>query len=186
LSNIEKKKILKQVAGNHAFIDGTNLHLTMINVGWALDYRRFRVYLKEKYHVTEAYYFIGRIPENEDLYTNLESSGYRMVFKPTQYRKGEGYKGNCDAELVLKTIVTLDKYDKAIIVTSDGDFSCLVEHLWQLDKLERVLAPCKEGCSYFLRKAARSKIDYIDNLRGKLEYKNVQKREETPHKDETL
>ena len=27
---------------NYAFIDGNNLHLTMVNLGWALDYKRFR------------------------------------------------------------------------------------------------------------------------------------------------
>jgi uncharacterized LabA/DUF88 family protein len=108
------------------------------------------------------------------------------VFKPTQYRKGEGYKGNCDAELVLKTMVTLNDYDKAVIVSSDGDFSCLVEHLIKVQKLKRVLAPCRDGCSYFLRKAAGSKIDYMDNLREKLEYKKALKGEEAPHKDGTL
>lgn len=171
---------------NYAFVDGTNLHLTMVNVGWILDYQRFRVYLREKYHVSEAYYFVGKIPGNEDLYSNLESWGYRTVFKPTFHRKGEGYKGNCDAELVLKAMVTLNDYDKAVIVSSDGDFGCLVEHLIEVDKLERVLAPCKDGCSYFLRKAAGSRIDYMDNLRGKLEYRKRLEGEEAPHKDETL
>jgi hypothetical protein len=48
----------------------------MVNIGWALDYQKFRVYLREKYHVTEAYYFIGKVPRNEDLYSNLETWGY--------------------------------------------------------------------------------------------------------------
>jgi len=40
-------------------------------------------------------------------------------------------KGNCDAELVLKT--TSDFYTKSfercLLVTGDGDFGCLVEFL---------------------------------------------------------
>ena len=156
---------------NFAFIDGNNLHLTMVNVGWALDYRRFRVYLKEKYHVTEAYYFIGKVLGNEKLYSNLELYGYNVVFKPTLRILGKGYKGNCDAELVLEAMKCLDDYDKAVIVTSDGDFRCLVEHLLKIGKLERVLAPCRHGFSVLLRKAAGVKIDYFDNLREKLEYK---------------
>lgn len=179
---------MKLPENNHAFIDGTNLHLTMGNVGWLLNYQRFRVYLREKYHVTEAYYFIGKVSGNEDLYSNLETWGYQTVFKPTLYRKGEGYKGNCDAELVLKVMIDLknNKFDSAVIVTSDGDFSCLVEYLNEENKLKCVLAPCKEGCSRLLRKAARSKIDYMDNLKGKLEYKKELKGEEAPRKDETL
>ncbi len=167
---------------NYAFIDGTNLHLTMVNVGWALDYRRFRVYLKDKYHITEAYYFIGKVIGNEKLYSNLESYEYNIVFKPTLRIPGKGYKGNCDAELVLEAMKRLDDYDKAVIVTSDGDFGCLVEHLLSIGKLERVLAPCRDGCSKLLRKAAGVKMDYFDNLKEKLELK----REEAPHKDEPL
>ncbi len=154
---------------NYAFIDGTNLHLTMVNLGWALDYRRFRVYLKDKYHVTEAYYFIGKVIGNEQLYSNLESYGYNLVFKPTLCIPGKGYKGNCDAELVLEAMKRLNDYDKAVIVTSDGDFGCLVEHLLQLGKLERVLSPCRAGCSVLLRRAAGVRMDYFDNLKGKLE-----------------
>lgn len=157
---------------NYAFIDGTNLHLTMVNVGWPLDYSRFRTYLKEKYGITKAYYFIGNIPGNEDLYSNLESYGYEIIFKPTLYVPGKGYKGNCDAELVLQAMIDINGYYKAVIVTSDGDFSCLVKYLVSMDKLERVLAPCREGCSKLLREAAGSKIDYMDNLRNKLEYKS--------------
>lgn len=155
----------------------------MVNIGWSLDYQKFRIYLEEKYHVTEAYYFIGKVPDNETLYSNLEMWGYRIVFKPTQFRKGEGYKGNCDAELVLKVMITLNDYDQAVIVSSDGDFACLVEHLVSLDKLKRVLAPCMKGCSYFLRKAAGAKIDYIDNLRSKLEHKKNLEGKEAPHMD---
>lgn len=162
---------MKKGQTNHAFIDGNNLHLTMVNVGWALDYRRFRVYLRDKYHITEAYYFIGKVLGNELLYSNLESYGYNLVFKPTLRIPGKGYKGNCDAELVLEVMKRLDEYDKAVIVTSDGDFRCLVEYLLQVGKLERVLAPCRAGCSVLLRKAAGVKMDYFDNLRGKLELK---------------
>ena len=162
---------MTSLQNNFAFIDGNNLHLTMVNVGWALDYRRFRIYLKDKYHVTEAYYFIGKVIGNEKLYSNLESYGYDIVFKPTLFIQGKGYKGNCDAELVLEAMKRLNEYDKAVIVTSDGDFRCLVDYLLQIGKLERVLAPCRAGSSILLRRAAGVRIDYFDNLRGKLELK---------------
>ena len=162
---------MKKPQNNYAFIDGNNLHLTMVNLGWALDYRRFRVYLRDKYHITEAYYFIGKILGNEQLYSNLESYGYNLVFKPTLRIPGKGYKGNCDAELVLEVMKRLDEYDKAVIVTSDGDFRCLAEYLLQIGKLGRVLAPCRVGCSVLLRRTAGAGIDYFDNLRGKLELK---------------
>ncbi len=68
-------------------------------------------------------------------------------------------------------MIDVNKYDGAVIVTSDGDFTCLVKHLNTIGKLERLLAASKLGCSRYLRRAAGNKIDYMDNLRNKLEYK---------------
>jgi hypothetical protein len=36
---------------NYAFIDSQNLNLGIREAGWFLDFRKFRVYLKEKYGV---------------------------------------------------------------------------------------------------------------------------------------
>ena len=52
---------------NYAFIDGQNLYLGINLLGWKLDYKRFFVYLKEKYNVKKAYLFLGYIKEREDL-----------------------------------------------------------------------------------------------------------------------
>ncbi len=156
---------------NYAFIDGNNLHLTMVNQGWALDYKRFRVYLSEHYGVAKAYYFIGYVPEMSDLYISLQSYGFVLVHKPVLKLKEGKVKGNVDAEMVLQAMIDYTNYEKAVIVTSDGDFYCLVHYLQRMGKLEAVLAPCKAGCSHLLKKAAGSRIAFMDNLRGKLEYK---------------
>ena len=117
---------------NYAFIDSQNLNLGIRNQGWQLDYRKFRRYLKDKYRVTKAFLFIGYIPTNEKLYRLLKRSGYALVFKPTIQAKG-GTKGNVDAELVLHTMHELcqGKFDKAVIVSGDGDFHCLAEYLYE-------------------------------------------------------
>ena len=44
---------------NIAFIDGQNLHLGTKASGWSIDHMKFRIYLKEKYKVAEAIYFMG-------------------------------------------------------------------------------------------------------------------------------
>lgn len=44
---------------NYVFIDGQNLYLGISTGGWKMDLRRFRVYLKEKYFASKAFYFIG-------------------------------------------------------------------------------------------------------------------------------
>lgn len=36
---------------NYAFIDAQNLYLAIKELKWKVDYKRFRVYLKEKYKI---------------------------------------------------------------------------------------------------------------------------------------
>lgn len=155
---------------NFTFIDGQNVHLGIRDRGWKLDWKRFHIYLKEHYGVTRAYYFIGYVPENQGLYNSLQNAGYTLVFKPITYRSGGTPKGNIDAELVLQAMIDYRDYERAVIVTSDGDFACLVRYLYEQGKLERVLSPNRKGCSALLKRAAREKIDFLEDARKKVEY----------------
>lgn len=70
--------------------------------------------------------------ENEKMYTKLRSFGYELVFKPTVSDNKGKPKGNVDAELVLHTAaIRYPEYDKAVIVSGDGDFYCLYDFLAQ-------------------------------------------------------
>lgn len=160
------------MAGDFAFIDSQNVNLGINAIGWKLDWRRFRVHLSESYGVTRAYIFIGYVPENQSLYRSLQSYGYILVFKPVMYRKDGKPKGNVDAELVLQAMIDYAEYERAVIVTSDGDFACLVQYLYERKKLARVLSPNRKGCSVLLKRAARERIDFLEDARKKLEYKN--------------
>lgn len=155
---------------NYAFIDSQNLNLGVRRCGWVLDFKRFRVFLKEKHAVNIAYIFIGYIPANQPLYTFLQHCGYTLIFKEVVHQEGKP-KGNVDAELVLQAMIDFDRYQRAIIVTGDGDFACLVRHLNSHDKLERVLAPNQAKCSHLLHKAAAGRIAFVEDMRAKLEYK---------------
>lgn len=162
-----KEKYLK----NYAFIDSQNLNLSIQRLGWKLDFFRFRVYLREKYKVKIAYLFIGYLPENQDLYNSLQKYGYVLIFKPTLKYKDGRVKGNCDAELVLQAMIDYPKYEKAIIVSGDGDFHCLIHYLAQQKKVEKVLIPNQKNYSALLKKFA-DKLAFLSDLRKKLEYKN--------------
>jgi uncharacterized LabA/DUF88 family protein len=123
---------------NYAFIDSQNLNLAIRQQGWILDFKRFRRYLYDKYHIIKAYLFIGYIPTNQSLYTSLQDDGFILIFKPTLILPNGKVKGNVDAELVLHTMVELPKYDRAVIVSGDGDFYCLIEYLQKQNKLEKL------------------------------------------------
>ncbi|OGN89165.1 MAG: hypothetical protein A2158_00250, partial [Chloroflexi bacterium RBG_13_46_14] len=151
---------------NAAFIDGNNLYKAGNDIGWKLDTRKFRIHLTETYQVKNAYYCIGYIPANTRLYTRLQSEGYKLIFKKVQYQNGKP-KGNVDAELVLKCMTQYRVYDKAVIVTSDGDFACLVKYLIQKAKLRNVIASKRTKCSDLLQEASGTRISYLDDLRKK-------------------
>lgn len=143
----KKKKI-------YAFIDSQNLNLGVRSQGWKLDFGRFRVFLKEKYEVEKAFLFIGYVFYNQLLYTSLQKAGYILIFKPVlEMKKGKKIKikGNVDAELVLHSMIEYKNYNKAIIVSGDGDFHCLVEYLANKDKLLKIFVPNKKYSS-LLRK----------------------------------
>jgi uncharacterized LabA/DUF88 family protein len=156
---------------NYAFIDSQNLNLGVQKLGWKLDYKRFRVYLKEKYGVDKAYIFIGFVALNQDLYDNLQEAGFILKFKPTIPDHNGEIKGNVDADLVLRAVLEINYYNQAIIVSSDGDFYSLVQHLYEINKLIAVLSPDMKNCSTLLKKTAKEKMQYMNDLRNKLEYK---------------
>ena len=161
----------KTKENNFAFIDSQNLNLGVQSLGWKLNYKKFRIYLKEKYKISTAYLFIGYIQANQDLYSFLQEAGYILIFKPILINKNGEVKGNVDAYLVLHAMIDYKKFDKELIVTSDGDFYSLVKYLYKNNKLKIVMSPYIKTCSVLLKKTAREKIVFMDNLRKKLEYK---------------
>lgn len=154
---------------NYAFIDSQNLNLAIQAQGWKLDFKKFRVYLKDKYKVSNAFLFIGFDPTNTNLYTSLQTYNYILVFKPIMKLPNGKPKGNIDAELVLHTMIEYNNFDKAIIVTGDGDFYCLVEYLNKHDKLEKLLIPDRNKFSSLFRRF-NSDIAFMNGLKNKLEY----------------
>ncbi|MFA5431909.1 MAG: NYN domain-containing protein [Candidatus Paceibacterota bacterium] len=164
---------MERKENNFAFIDSQNLNMGVKSLGWFLDFKKFRIYLKEKYGVSVAYLFIGYIPENSNMYASLQKAGFVLKFKPVISNKDGSYKGNIDADLVLQTMIDYyeNNFNKAIIVTSDGDFYSLVDYLYSNNKLEIVMSPYYKSCSILLKKKAKGKLVFLNNLRKKLEYK---------------
>lgn len=155
----------------YAFIDSQNLNLGILDQGWKLDFARFKKYLEQKYRVSEAFLFIGYIEENQKLYSFLKRSGYKLVYKPTIMDNTGKAKGNVDAELVLWSVrIEYDNYDKAVIVSGDGDFGCLIKFLVKEKKLEKMLIPNQRKYSKLLS-AYRKYLSFMNDLKTKLEYR---------------
>jgi len=156
--------------GNHAFIDGQNLYLGVRALGWELDYRRLRRYLADKYNVRTALIFIGYIPRFRSLYRHLEACGFELIYKEIDLNAAVA-KGNVDVDLTLHTLTLLDGYERAVLITSDGDFAPLVRYLMENNRLEVVLSPSVRHCSWLLKKTAREKVRYLQEVRSKVDLK---------------
>jgi uncharacterized LabA/DUF88 family protein len=157
----------KKRKNNYAFIDSQNVNLSVCDQGWNLDFKKFRKYLTDKYKIAKAFLFTGYVPENQVLYTYLQKDGYILIFKPTLKLPSGKVKGNVDAELVLHAMIEYDNYDKALIITGDGDFFCLVDYLAKKKKLLKLMIPNKKQYSSFFRKMM-SCIVFMNNLKTKL------------------
>src|ERR1035437_5019993 len=170
---------MNKKGNNYAFIDSQNVNLAIRSLGWRLDFARFRVYLKEKYGVTKAFLFIGYVEGNNELYISLQSAGFICIFKPTLEYKDGTTKGNCDAELVLHAMIEYPNYDKAVLVSGDGDFFCLAEYFRDKMKLEAVLVPDQNKYSALLKKINRKDEKYLvflDEAKNKIEYNHIKKK----------
>lgn len=165
-----------------AFIDSQNLNLgtskniyknkKLIYQGWKLDFKRFRRYLTDKFRVKKAFLFIGYIKQNEMLYKHLKTYGYELIYKPTVKDKLGKPKGNIDAELVLHAAaIEYPNYEKAVIVSGDGDFFCLHEYLEKHNKLHNIIIPNRKSASSLLTRFEKYKT-FLVRDREKVEYKN--------------
>ncbi|MBI1856691.1 NYN domain-containing protein [Candidatus Saccharibacteria bacterium] len=176
--NISDRKI-------YAFIDSQNLNISTRKLGWKMDWKKFREFLADKYGVTKAFMFIGYVPEFEDMYRQLNEAGYAVVLKPTfditkpqpetkdvnnPDEDKKPVKGNIDADLVLWAMKELPNYDKAVIISGDGDFYTLVEYLEEKGKLLKLLAPSGHYSNLFNR--FEKYIERLDQHRGELTYRN--------------
>jgi len=172
----------------YAFIDSQNLNISVQKFGWKIDWRKFRKFLADQYGVSKAFMFIGYMPENENLYEQMHEAGYMIVLKPTfdiskprqevnpdiAPEDKKPVKGNIDADLVLWAMKEMSNYDKAIIVSGDGDFYSLVEYLEAKGRLLHILAPSGHYSQLYNR--YESYIVKLDSFRNDLAYRSFRKK----------
>lgn len=142
----------------YAFIDSQNLNLGIRDLGWQIDFKKFYIYIKDKFRVKKSILFIGYLKENKVLYEKLRSFGYELVFKPTVKDKFGKVKGNVDAEIVLHSAnIEYDNYNKGVFVSGDGDFYCLYDFLQKKNKLLRIVIPNHKSESSLLERFQKIK-----------------------------
>lgn len=108
-----------------------------------------------------------------------ENNAKEEISKPAEAitERKNPVKGNIDAELVLYAMKDVQEYDKAIIVSGDGDFYCLVEYLAEHNKLLNLMTPNWQYSS--LLKPYEKYIVRLDKERGNLAYHDYRRHKQS-------
>jgi uncharacterized LabA/DUF88 family protein len=157
---------------NYAYIDGQNLHMgTSKSVpSWAVDLKRLRVYLSEKYSVSKAFYYLGYIQVGvvaEKLYEEIQSAGFVLVFRQHNSAMLGKKKGNVDSDIifnVMKRIQLAENFDKVVLVSGDGDYKMLVDFLIEIGRFKKILFPNKKFSSSLYKEISSEFFASLDQV----------------------
>ncbi len=170
---------MKKLENNLAFVDGQNLHLGTTQNNWKIDHKKLRIYLKDKYKITEAYYFLGYISEEEqELYDNLQKAGFIVLFKEHSPNLTAKKKGNVDSDVIfeiMKNLIDNKDFNKIILVSGDGDYKKLVDYLINKDKFKKILFPNKKFASSLYKSLGAEYYDYLENLKTYISWHKKEK-----------
>jgi len=134
--------------------------------GWKIDHRKFRTYLKDKYHVDEAYYFLGYVSEEQQsLYNNLQKAGFIVLFREHSSSLKGTKKGNVDTDIVfevMKTLIERKDFSAILLVSGDGDYKKLVDYLLKKNVFKKMLFPNRQFASSLYNKLGSEFFDDLD------------------------
>lgn len=121
------------------FVDGANMFYTQKKgLGWFFDPAKLLKVLRGDDELTDAYWYMGikqpPDPRDENFVRFLAYAGYVVRKKDlkTIYDAETGestQKANLDVEIVMDMFNTLENYDKAILLSGDGDFERALDPL---------------------------------------------------------
>ena len=166
---------------NIAYIDGQNLRMgTNVNPAnpWKVDLYRFRDYLRRKFDIQEAYYFLGAYKQSEQtLYDNLQKAGFILVFREHTASLKSDKKGNIDVDLTFYVMRDYkdrpEAYNRVFIVSGDGDYFRLVEYLVEKERFGRMIFPNRKYASSLYRNLGAAHQLWLDDegIKRKIEMK---------------
>lgn len=134
------------------FIDASNILYSQRTLGWKLDYRKLKNYLKKQCDLGEIFFYTGRlgtVTKQERFLKKLKKLGFQVNAKEVKFIKigkdKDEYlpKGNLDVELAVDMVTSYDKYDTAVLFSGDGDFAYALDYIKKKGK--RVIVVSTRG-----------------------------------------
>ena len=165
------------------FVDGQSLFITAKTLGFSIDFKRLLDELKTHGDVIRTKYYTLVDDEDENsplipLTDWLSYNGYSVVIKYVRsYVDPDGrkkMKGNINIEIAVDMMEIAPHVDHVVLISGDGDFSCLLAAVQRQGKKCTVISSVQSSqqmCSASLRKAADQFIE-LAQLRSKIEREN--------------
>jgi len=153
----------------YAFIDAQNMHIATSTADWEVSFKKLYTHLKETYGVTKSYMFFGYLERNKRLYEKIEKAGFEVIFQDVTVLPDGSIKGNVDVNLTIYAVCDMRHYEKAVLITADGDFEPLVKFLNRFAKHTTVISPAQNlETSAILRRAAGGNFVSMEQIKDKI------------------
>jgi uncharacterized LabA/DUF88 family protein len=121
------------------FVDAANIEIAAKAKGWRFDYQKLeRELTKSAPEVLGLFYYTAIEGDYQIKAKGIEN--YQVISKPVSCYQDGNKKGNLDLEIARDLITKSREFETAILVSGDGDFTCIVEHLQQQQKRVIVVA----------------------------------------------
>lgn len=162
----------KNAVKTYAFIDASNIIYGARDQGWKIDLKKLLLYLKQKFSASKSFFYYGKdskSAQKEAFLRKLKKFGYTLRVKEIK-RYGRKSKANCDVDLTRDMLLKMKEYQRALVLTGDGDFAPLLKYLISKKRRIIIISSPKSTAREIRQIAGDEHIDF-GSLRGLLEYK---------------
>lgn len=163
---------MKKKLTAYAFIDASNIIYGAREEGWLIDQKKLFQYLKIRFSVSKTFFYYGKDSKSakkESFLRKLTSFGYILRVKEIK-RYGKKTKANCDVDLTMDMLLKIKEYQRAIVLTGDGDFAPLFSYLIGQRKKIIIISSPKRTAREIRKIAGDEHIDF-GSLRYLIELK---------------
>ena len=98
-------------------------------------------------------------------YKKLEEFGYKLYLRPVKlYEQEDGTtkrKANCDVDMTFYLMKEMNNFDRAIVLSGDGDFLCVLKYLQDKGKNVIILARSKRTAREIRQFAGSNFRDFV-------------------------
>lgn len=157
----------------YVFIDATNIIYGTSYYGWKMDFKKLYKYLITRYKAKVIYYYAG--VDNSNIkqlhfYEKLTDFGYKLRLVPVKKFSDGHKKADVDSRMTFEMMKMDKKFDKAVIMTGDGDYYWVLEYLLKNKKMVKLISHNKNTAQE-LKKLFGNNFTTLDSIKDIVKWK---------------